>query len=82
MNTGRRIYIQEQCLIREGLKSLDKCNEVVECAASLSIPRILSHALSEIEFFNNKKSSFTADDLICSLNYRKIQSEFFRSIIV
>jgi hypothetical protein len=79
---GRRIYVQEQCLLEDALSSKRRAEQMVRCAASLTIPRSYAHAVSEIEMFQGESVELPADRLIGSLGYRAIQSEYFRGMSI
>lgn len=79
---GRRIYIQEACFTSEALRSPELFYETAQVLASLTLPRTISHAISELELFGDEQITYTADSLICDLSFRSRQTEYLRQFAV
>lgn len=79
---GRRVYLHEQALARSGLASLKRCTEMVEVALSLFVPRRIEHALSDMAILGglDLDPSEATSLVVREGGYRKVQSQFFRSL--
>lgn len=82
LDPGRRIYVQEQAVVRDGMVSEDRFKKMIYCAASLTIPRVYAHAESELEIWEGRAPRLSADKLVSDLGYRALQSLFFRQIVI
>lgn len=82
LTAGRRVYIQEQALVRSGLVDADRCAQMVQTAVSLLLPRRLEHALSELIIIGGLECDPRAitSAVVSELDLRSMQSEFFRGV--
>ncbi|MDB5175990.1 MAG: hypothetical protein JWM81_848 [Candidatus Saccharibacteria bacterium] len=79
---GRRIYIQEQAFVRDGMQSPERFRTMIECAVSLTIPRAYAHAESELDFWEKRAIELPADDLVRDMGYRALQTSFLQGVTV
>ena len=77
---GRRIYIQEHCLILEGLRDVQRLVNTTRFITSLTLPRTLAHSASEIELFTGVPVKYGAEEAITELNMRDAQSAYLHGL--